>query len=233
MLQLNFPILHLSSPILYILYVKSFVLIKPCPENLIMIKIRNYHNISLSFLSLFMLLGISIANYQENKFNSVNNILCKSYNDNIFAKYSVEFFLYSKYLEWLDTLFLHLSNKKISDLQYTHHMSTAILVYLNIDSEINPYVFIPMGINCFVHIFMYWYFAYPKGILYKYRKGITQIQIIQHIICLAVSSHQLIINNCQYTKYGIKSCFFLYLMYLFYFSKFYFITYYKKALKQY
>lgn len=39
------------------------------------------------------------------------------------------FFLWSKYWEWLDTLFLHLSGKPISQLQYTHHMSTAMLVY--------------------------------------------------------------------------------------------------------
>lgn len=59
-----------------------------------------------------MFVGISLGNYQANKFNSLNDLLCKKYDNNI-SLISVNFFLYSKYIEWFDSLFLHLSDKKI------------------------------------------------------------------------------------------------------------------------
>ena len=222
---------HLLSPIFYMLYVKSICLIKPCPSNLIMLKFRKYHNITLSVLSFIMLTGITIANYQEEKYDSVYNILCKSYNNNIYADYSTKLFLYSKYLEWLDTLFIHLSNKQITKLQYTHHMSTAFLVYLTTNKIVIPSCFVQMSLNCLVHIFMYWYFAYPYGVLFNYRKNITQIQIIQHIISFSSIVYQLNVDKCRHIMYGTEVGFLLYLMYLSQFSYFYISRYYVKKIK--
>ena len=139
-----------------------FTLITPCPNNSLMIKLRKIQYKSF-VLSLIMLTGLTVANYKDNKIYPLHNLLCKSYSDdNIYAFIFSKLFLYSKYLEWFDSLFLHLSNKPISQLQYTHHMSTAILVYVNTYPEIESYGYIPISLNCFVHIFMYWYFAYQK-----------------------------------------------------------------------
>ena len=137
-----------------ILFVKFVQLLTPTPKSKIMFLFRKIHNIILSLLSLLMFLGIFYSNVEMDKFSSVNNLLCKSYQNNYNAHISVNMFLYSKYLEWFDTLFLHLSGKKISSLQYTHHMSTAILVYINLIDYISPHMFIFMGMNCFVHILM-------------------------------------------------------------------------------
>tara|TARA_B100001093_G_scaffold519550_1_gene609075 strand:- start:712 stop:1287 length:576 start_codon:yes stop_codon:yes gene_type:complete len=182
-------------------------------------KFRKIHNITLSILSLLMLCGIVYSNYITNKLFSFNNLLCLSYlnNNNIF-NLTTHIFLYSKYLEWLDTLFLHLSNKSISTLQYTHHMTTAFLMYVNMN---NSHLFIFISTNCLVHIPMYWYFAYPNGILNKFRKLITKIQIFQHIICLTTILYTFNLKNCDINKFGNSIGLLLYLMYLFYFVQFY------------
>ncbi len=219
---------HLLSPIIYIFYTKSFLFFKPCPKSNLMIKMRTAHNIILCLLSLIMFVGILYSNYKTSKLNSIHNILCKSYNNDSFSLLNAHLFLYSKYLEWGDTLFLHLSGKQISMLQYTHHMSTAFLVYLNTMDFMNSHYLIPMALNCFVHFWMYLYFAFPKGILKYFRKQITQIQIIQHIICIITSIYINTLHNCHQNKYGNKCGLLLYLIYLFYFSVFYINVYFKK-----
>ena len=172
-----------------------------------------------------MLIGITVANYQTYKFNTLNNLLCVPYNNNIYSTISVTLFLYSKYIEWGDTLYLHLSGKPISQLQYTHHMSTAFLLYCNMVDYISPHMYIFMSLNCFVHIWMYWYFAYPGGYLKKYKVLITQSQIVQHIVCLVTIIYTSFLDNCDQNKYGNSVGFLLYMMYLLYFSMFYFKNY--------
>ena len=221
---------HLLSPFLYILFVEFIKILPSCPDSMVMKKIRFAHNYFLSILSFIMLLGITIGNYQTDKFSNVRNLLCLTYNNNYFANISVDVFLYSKYLEWLDTLFLHLSNKTISNLQYYHHMSTALLVYVNKQSYLSPHVFVFMSLNCFVHIFMYWYFAYPLGILKKFRIFITLSQIIQHILCLLTVVYTMTLKDCDQNKYGNETGLFLYLVYLGYFSHFYCKNYFKKKI---
>ena len=213
--------IHLLSPLLYILFVKSFDIIEPIPKSTTMKFCLKLHNIFLSFLSLLMLMGIIYGNYITGKLDSYYNLLCLPYNNNEIVHLFYSMCLYSKYIEWGDTLFLHLSGKKITMLQYTHHMSTAILIYCNSIDFITSTAIIPMGINCLVHIPMYWYFAYPKGFLYKYRKIITKSQIIQHIIVLITQIHAYTLDNCNYNQNGSFLGLFLYLMYLGYFLNFY------------
>ena len=222
--------MHLVSPLVYIIFVDSFKFLQPCPQSKIMLSIRCIHNITLSILSLMMLIGISIANYQTNKYNTLNCLLCKQYESNWYLDISTKTFLYSKYMEWFDTLFLHLSGKEISTLHYTHHMSTAFLMYMNMIDYISPSIFVCVWLNCFVHIFMYLYFAYPKGFLFKYRKYITQFQILQHVICLITIFYTNNLKNCNQNKFGNLSGLLGYLIYLFYFLMFYFKSYfsYKK-----
>jgi len=217
--------LHILSPLLYGLFVYKLKSIKPCPDSYFMKFARYHHNIFLSVLSFLMLIGITIGNYQTDKLNSINNMLCKSYDNNYYALTSSQLFLYSKYIEWGDTLFLHLSGKTISMLQYTHHMSTAFLMYFNTSYYLSPHIYVFMSSNCLIHVIMYLYFAYPNGFLNKYRKIITQMQIVQHIICLSTIFHTTCLDNCKQNPHGNELGFILYSMYLFYFSLFYLKAY--------
>lgn len=218
--------IHLASPLIYAGFVYCLQQLPQIPDSSTMAFFRRIHNINLSVGSGIMLLLAIIGQYQECKFDSLDAFLCDSYNENSIMYLAGKMFLWSKYVEWGDTLFLHLSGKPITMLQYTHHMSTAILTYVALDRTIiSPYALIFIGSNTLVHIPMYWYFAFPKGFLHKYRKLITQSQIIQHIGCLATIVYTSSIDNCEQAEYVNAFGFALYSMYLFYFSLFYLQTY--------
>jgi hypothetical protein len=215
--------IHLCSPFIYAWYVHIIQKISPCPNNPVMKFCRTAHNVNLSFLSAMMFAYGFIGQFQSGKFNSIDSFLCECYNDNWYMNVAVKAFLYSKYIEWGDTLFLQLSGKPISMLQYTHHMSTAILTYVAMDKTVmSPHTLVFLGTNTLVHTPMYWYFAYPKGFLYPYRRMITQSQILQHVLCIGTIVYTMSINNCEQAEYANIFGLSMYCMYLFYFVSFYF-----------
>jgi hypothetical protein len=219
--------IHLSSPLLYMAFVYLIQFIPPMPTNYYMIFFREWHNLNLSVYSFLMFIGITIGQFQTGKFDSLDALLCKPYGDNQFVYYSVSVFLWSKYLEWGDTLFLQLGGKPISTLQYTHHMSTAFLMWFVFNNGIaTPMLYPQVSMNCVIHVFMYWYFAYPKGGLYPYRKLITSSQIIQHVISLVSLIYvKLNESTCQQNQWVLEIAIALYGMYLFYFTAFYLKSY--------
>jgi hypothetical protein len=230
---LNEDTIHLTSPLLYMLFVYLIQFCPPIPSNCFMIFFRKLHNINLSVVSLLMFIGITIGQLQTGKFDSLDALLCKSYGDNQFAYYSALAFLYSKYLEWGDTFFLQLGGKPISMLQYTHHMSTAFLTYFAVNHGIvTPLLYVQMTMNCVIHVFMYWYFAFPTGGLHRYRKLITSSQITQHIISL-VSLVYVKMNEvtCPQNQLILELGIALYGMYLFYFMAFYVQSYNSKKVE--
>jgi hypothetical protein len=219
--------IHLTSPLLYMLFVHLLQFIQPMPTNKAIIFFRKWHNINLSVVSLWMFFGITIGQFQTGKFESLDALLCKSYHGNQFAYYSARAFLWSKYLEWGDTLFLQLGGKPISMLQYTHHMTTGLLTYTVINNgNMSSMIYPQVAMNCVIHVFMYWYFAFPKGGLHRYRKLITISQILQHIISLVllvyVKMNEL---ECPQNKWALEVAITLYGMYLFYFTAFYLQSY--------
>ena len=218
--------IHLLSPILYAGYVHLLQKLPALPSHAGVAFLRKLHNINLSVWSAIILGLAVVAQFQTSKFASVDAFLCDSYEDNSLIYIACQLFLYSKYVEWGDTAFLHLSGKPISMLQYTHHMSTAFLTYVAIDRTIiTPHMLIFIGTNTLVHIPMYWYFAYPKGFLHKYRKMITQSQIVQHIVCLGVIIYTSVVDDCSQAELVNQFGMAMYSMYLFYFVMFYANTY--------
>ena len=117
-------------------------------------------------------------------------------------------------------------------LQYTHHMTTALATYTNIINYVSPGLIIPMALNCLVHIPMYWYFAFPKGVLNKYKRVITVSQIGQHIIVISGGIYIHLKDDCQQNKYGNNIGLLIYFMYLFYFTIFYINSYMNKMIKK-
>lgn len=192
--------------------------------------LRLYHNIFFSFVLAIMFFGIIVANFIDNKYNSIYAFFCNNYStNNWIANYTTNPFLWSKYLEWGDTLFIHLSNRAITNLQYTHHMTTVLLTYIKLMNYISPLIHISVLLNAFVHIPMYWYFAYPKGKLFPYRIWITRIQIIQYIMVLysLIYGYEWTMydESCRQNKYSYELAIFLYLMYLVFFFNFYIQNY--------
>ena len=185
-----------------------------------------YYNILLSLLSLLsfkMLYDGLNESYNQDKISSLNNLICKKidYTDNM--EYIIKIWYYSKFLEWIDTFYLILKGKKISFLHFSHHASTALLAYLNsyYNKQISQIYFIAYLTNSFAHTFMYFYYAYPRGMFRKYRKSITSIQIMQHVCVLSSIIIGLFYYKCLLVNTGLYSAIFLYSLYLIEFIKVY------------
>ena len=107
-------------------------------------------------------------------------------------------------------------------------MTTAFLSYIGCRNFINPCGFLAIFTNSLVHTPMYWYFAYPKGIIQNYKKKITQLQISQHVICLNALIYFMVYKNdidCIQNSYSCEIALSLYTMYLFFFLSFYIFKY--------
>lgn len=221
-------LLHMLSPLLYVALVKLMVTyVQPCPGNATMLWIRQIHNLGLSFASGVMLAMCIWTVYGDTyKRLSLDNFVCRPHRDSYVLLVYTRMFLYSKYWEWADTVFLHLGGRSISWLQYTHHMSTALLLASNMSDVILPAIAVFAGLNCFVHMPMYWYFAYPRGVLRRVLPWITGAQIVQHVLCFAcaayISVRSWTSSSCYNgTRRGDVLGVGLYCMYLVFFCVFY------------
>ena len=77
---------------------------------------------------------------------------------------------------------------------------------------------------------MYWYFAFPKGFLGKYKSLITKSQILQHTIVLFSIIYSQLNKNCNVNNIGNIIGLMLYSMYLIYFILFYSKNYVKNKI---
>ena len=218
---------YMLNILFYYLFVESFQFITPIPNSLSMKYYRKLHNLGMSLLSAIMFIGVTYGTYTQGKFSSITDLACRPYEPNVILETSVYTFYYSKYIEWGDSLFLHLSGKKITKVHYIHHITTAVFVYSNIEDYISPGLYWPVSLNCLVHVPMYWYFAYPRGILSNYKILITMFQIIQFILGLIGIIIALMKDNCKQNKYGIEIAMALYLIYFYIFLDFFVKTYVK------
>ena len=161
-------------------------------KNIYFLNARRYYNICMSTLSFYMLVCIFYGNYLDNKFYNFESLLCKE-NNSVITINSHYIFYYSKYLEWIDTLFLVLGNKPIRPIHIIHH---ALVPYLTVYCFDSSYSLIFMGTNTFVHTIMYLYYAYPSY-LRSIKKMITYIQILQHFFCFFVTFYVKFIDDCK------------------------------------
>ncbi len=224
---------HILSPISYIIFVKLCQHIVKPYSNHFRLTFRKFHNIFMSLLSFIILIGITYGTWQESKFNTIYDLFCKSYNRNVVAEWSAFLFVWSKYIEWIDTLLLIMFNKYVSWLQYTHHATTGIICWYNFTDngmyQLTPYTFFCVGLNAGIHILMYWYFAYPKGFLSSYSKLITCIQLFQHLSCMIITGLTLFLftDSCTQNFVGNILLFFGYVHNFSFFLHFYIHKYIK------
>lgn len=111
------------------------------------------------------------------------NMICMSeFRHDALLSWIVVVFNVSKFLEFVDTLFIVLRNSHLEFLHWYHHIATSLYCWHASAVSARIGIFFA-GMNLAVHAIMYMYYALQakgiRGIIHKYRKAITLIQISQ------------------------------------------------------
>ena len=139
-------------------------------------------------------------------------------------------FVFSKYIELVDTVFLIFRKKHISFLHWFHH-ATVVLLSIHALAYYSPSALIMSGMNAVVHSVMYAYYfiAAVRGIVPKWGKLVTRLQLSQMIIgvVLGVANYvgQWGVPNCHSIPSHNALIFGIYLSYLVLFVRFYLSKY--------
>lgn len=143
------------------------------------------HNYFLSFISLILFLLLSEAIFPQWWRNSFFYCVCDI---GLFEDHRLELFFYVNYLikyyELIDTVFLVLKKKNLEFLHVYHHALTMLLCYTQLVGKTSVQ-WVPIIINLFVHVLMYYYFAIAaqKRTVW-WKKYLTSLQITQFLIDL-------------------------------------------------
>ncbi|XP_045817841.1 elongation of fatty acids protein 3-like [Trifolium pratense] len=147
------------------------------------------HNLTLSILSLTMAIGTSltILTHTPNLHSTICFPIHTPPTGPLF--FWAYIFYLSKFLEFIDTLFIILSRsiKRLSFLHVYHHSTVPIMCYLWLNSSQSLFP-IALLTNSSVHVIMYsYYFLTAVGIRPPWKRAVTDCQIVQFVFSFAVS----------------------------------------------
>lgn len=142
------------------------------------------HNLFLTIISLILLhsfLDQIIPIYWK---NGLYYSICNSdaWTQQLMTLYYINYLI--KYYQLLDTLFLVLRHKNLAFLHLYHHGATVLLCYVELVG-FTTISWVPIVLNLFVHVVMYWYyFLTSLGQTVRWKKWVTKLQIVQFILDL-------------------------------------------------
>jgi hypothetical protein len=156
------------------------------------------HNLFMCIYSLYAFVGVLAVMIENNKTaSSLTTLIC---DPNEEQQRDMDYWFYtfylSKYVEYIDTVFLIIKAKGImppANSQYFlhiyHHAVTAAIVWACMHYNFSTSWTGPLT-NAFVHILMYGYYFLAEANLIDRRLGgkfITPIQLIQFVFCLVLA----------------------------------------------
>ncbi|KAK2665159.1 hypothetical protein Ddye_003733 [Dipteronia dyeriana] len=146
------------------------------------------HSLTLLLLSLIMAVGCTLSIISHDQ---TNHIVCfppKTPPTGPLFFWAYIFYL-SKILEFIDTLFIILSNsiQRLTFLHVYHHATVLIMCYLWLSSSQSLFP-VALVTNATVHVVMYLYYLLcAMGIRPKWKRLVTDFQIVQFVFSFAVS----------------------------------------------
>jgi len=175
------------------------------------------HNLVMCIYSIYAFIGVSLVllkNLIKINFNP-SYLVCDPHQDLLEdMEYWIYTFYISKYIEYLDTIFLVLKAKPVmppENAQYFlhiyHHAVTSALVWLTIHYQMSVTWVGPLS-NTFVHILMYgYYFLAELNKIDRSLGGkvITPIQLAQFLLCLFLMTYETFIAQGCNTHLGAMS----------------------------
>ena len=190
-------------------------------------------NLLLSIYSIYSTTQV-ISFLLSNLYNKgITYSVCTNQNRKQMELHPIIFFfcIYSKILEWGDTILLLLNKKNLSFLHYFHHYITFIYCVDSWSSQpTSGYIFCSM--NVFVHSIMYFYYALNSIGIYlshTFKICLTSLQIGQMI--LGLSSLIIQKNNCPQDSFTENFGISMYLFYFYLFISFFINKYFIKRKK--
>jgi len=146
----------------------------------------------------------------------------------------VELFIWSKFPELIDTVFLVLRKKPVNFLHWFHHASVLLYCWYSFAYE-NPAGVLFAAMNYAVHAVMYvYYFLAAVGRPPLWGKAVTVLQILQMFagIAITVAQWQLAsVENCYVPRSTLDAGFLMYGAYLVLFLQF-FVERYMRSVKR-
>ncbi|XP_047318547.1 putative elongation of fatty acids protein DDB_G0272012 [Impatiens glandulifera] len=163
--------------------------VPPIPSSILK-PISAVHNIILLLISLTMVIGVTLSTISQMpnfKWTVCFPISQPTKGPVFFWAY---IFYLSKFLEFIDTLLIILagSNRRLSFLHVYHH---AVVIFMCYQWVSKPQSMFPIGVatNASVHVLMYcYYFACAIGRQPKWKKAVTNCQIVQFVFGFLLST---------------------------------------------
>ncbi|XP_078487656.1 very long chain fatty acid elongase 3-like [Ciona intestinalis] len=190
---------------------------------------------SFSIVGTARLLMLVIRLYGE---GGVNKVICTGgdMETHIHPLWTLAF-LYSKFLEYGDTVFIIFRKKKLLFLHWYHHLTVAMFCWLSVKNDYaGSCVF--MALNSAVHAAMYTYYSL-KAAEYKLprflSKSVTIFQIVQMVIGCGFISYIIMNGNdntCRTSKFHGFFGVAMYVSYFILFANFFHSTYNTKGIKK-